>query len=89
MSDFLDKARVMAKDLTGKAKEAVTEHSDKIDDGIDKAAGFVDEKTKGKYADKISSVQTKAHEAVGKIAEGKGPGDGPVEGPASGDTPLS
>jgi hypothetical protein len=85
MSDLLDKAKDLAKDLSAKTKDAVTEHSDQIDDGIDKAADFVDEKTKGKYADKISSVQTKAHEAVGKMAEGKGPGDGS----ASGDTPPS
>jgi uncharacterized protein YjbJ (UPF0337 family) len=77
MSDFLDKAKVLAKDLSGKAKEAVTEHSDKIDDGIDKAADFVDEKTKGKYTDKIGTVQSKAHEAVTKIAEDKGPRDDP------------
>ena len=41
-----------------------TEHSDKIDDGIDKAAEFVDDKTKGKYADKIDTVQAKAHDVV-------------------------
>jgi uncharacterized protein YjbJ (UPF0337 family) len=81
MSDFLDKAKVVAKDLSGKAKDTVTEHSDKIDDGIDKAAEFVDEKTKGKYTDKIGTVQSKAHDAVGKLAEDKG-GD-----TADGDTP--
>ncbi len=69
MSDFLDKAKDLAKDLSGKAKDTVTEHSDKIDDGIDKAAEFVDGKTKGKYTDKIGTVQSKAHEAVGKIAD--------------------
>ena len=72
MSDFLDKAKNVAKDLGGKAKVTVTEHSDKIDDGIDKAAEFVDEKTKGKYTDKIGSVRSKAHETVGKLAEDKG-----------------
>ena len=72
MSDFLDKAKDLAKDLGGKAKDTVTEHSDKIDDGIDKAAEFVDDKTKGKYTDKIGTVQSKAHEAVGKIADDRG-----------------
>ena len=55
MSDYLDKAKDLAKDLTGKARDAVTEHSDKIDGGIDKAAEFVDDKTKGKYSDKIDT----------------------------------
>jgi len=80
MSDFLDKAKDVAKDLSVKAKDTVTEHSDKIDDGIDKAAEFVDEKTKGKYTDKIGTVQSKAHDAVGKLAESKG-------GDTGGDTP--
>ncbi len=77
MSDFLDKAKVLAKDLTGKARDAVTEHSDKIDDGIDKAAGFVDDKTKGKYADKIDTVQSKAHDVVERISADKGEGGTP------------
>jgi uncharacterized protein YjbJ (UPF0337 family) len=72
MPDFLDKAKDLAKDLSGKAKETVTEHSDKIEGGIDKAAEFVDDKTKGKYTDKIGTVQSKARAAVEKIAE-KGP----------------
>jgi len=77
MSDFLDKAKVLAKDLGDKARDAVTEHSVKIDDGIDKAAGFVDDKTKGKYADKIDSVQAKAHDVVERITVEKGEGDTP------------
>jgi hypothetical protein len=55
----------------------VTEHSDKIDGGIDKAAEFVDDKTKGKYSDKIDSVQAKAHDIVEKIGADKGDGGTP------------
>lgn len=77
MSDFLDKAKAAAKDLTDKAKDTVSEHSDKIDDGIDKAAEFVNEKTKGKYTDKVETVQSKAHQVVEKLAEdGRKGGDG-------------
>jgi hypothetical protein len=101
MSDFLDKARDLASDLTAKAKDAVSDHSDQIDDGIDKAAEFVDEKTKGKYSDKIGTVQSKAHEVVGKLAgDGKGdtaggegtggaPGEGGTGGGAAGDDPAT
>ena len=84
MSDFLDKAKDLAKDLTGKARDAVTEHSDKIDDGIDKAAGYVDDKTKGKYAEKIDTVQSKAHDVVERISVDKGEGGTPPS-----DTPPS
>ena len=83
MSDFLDRAKDLAKDLTDKAREAVSENSDKIDDGIDKAAEFVDGKTKGKYSDKIDTVQAKAHDVVSRIAAEKGDG-----GP-SGGTPTA
>ena len=72
MSDFLDKAKDLAKDLTARPSDAVTEHSDKIDDGIDKAAEFVDEKTKGKYPTRSSTVQAKAHEVVDRIADRQG-----------------
>ncbi|HLT69709.1 MAG TPA: antitoxin [Acidimicrobiales bacterium] len=87
MSDFIDKAKDLAKDLTDKARGAVGDHADTIEGGIDKAAKFVDEKTKGKYADKIETVQAKAHEAVEKLAAGKGQ-DGKGGG-ETGDEPRS
>lgn len=85
MSDFLDKAKAAAKDLTDKAKDTVTEHSDKIEGGIDKAAEFVNEKTKGKYTDKVETVQSKAHQVVEKLAEDgrKGDDDGGSGGSAT------
>jgi hypothetical protein len=85
MSDYLDKAKDLAKDLTGKARDTVTEHSDTIDEGIDKAAEFVDDKTKRKYSDKIESVQAKAHDVVERITTDKDDGGtAPVD-----DTPPS
>ena len=58
MSDFLDKAKDLAKDLTDKAKDTVTEHSDTIDDGIDKAAEFVDERPPYPSAHASTVVET-------------------------------
>jgi hypothetical protein len=83
MPGFLDKAKHVAKDVSDKAKDAVTEHSDQIEGGITKAADFVDDKTKGKYTDKISSARSKAHSVIDKIAE-EGRGGGTGRGP---DTP--
>lgn len=57
---FLDKFRTQAKD-------AVDKHGDKISDGIDKAAQVADEKTKGKYSDKIDSGRSKAKDALDKL----------------------
>ena len=55
------------------AKEKVAEHSDQIGGAVDKAAGFVDDKTGGKYHDKIESATDKAKDALGK-ADGEQPG---------------
>ena len=42
---------------------------DKIDQGIDKAAGLADKATKGKYAGKIDDAAAKAKDAADKLAE--------------------
>lgn len=63
---FLDKLKG-AKDT---AKEKVVERSDQISQGIDKAAGFVDDKTGGKYRDKIEGATGKAKEALDKLDDG-------------------
>ncbi|WP_282696056.1 antitoxin [Streptomyces sp. CC208A] len=77
----------------GPAKEKVADlaqqHGEKIDHGLDKAAKMVDEKTKGKYSDKIQSGTGKAKEALDRIGhkergERKGDGDtGPTPPPAA------
>jgi hypothetical protein len=83
VSDYLDKAKDVAKDLTDKARGTVSDHSDTIDDHIDRAGAYVDDKTKGKYTDKIDSVTSKAHDVVDKIA--KDDGDTKGDGGAAGD----
>jgi uncharacterized protein YjbJ (UPF0337 family) len=57
---FLDK-------LKGKATEMVDKHRDQIADGLDKAAGVVDKKTKGKYRDTIATGNQKAKDALDKL----------------------
>ena len=57
---FLDKVK-------GKATEMVDKHGDQISDGLDKAAGLVDKKTKGKYRDKIATGNQKAKDALDKL----------------------
>jgi hypothetical protein len=64
---FLDKLR-------GRAKTAVDQHGDKIAGGIDKAAAMADQKTKGKYTDKIQQGTSKSKEALDKL-DGKNDGD--------------
>jgi hypothetical protein len=59
-------------DMKNKATELVDEHGDKVKDGIDKAADFVDDKTGGQHTDKIDSVAEKAKDAVDKLGGGGG-----------------
>ncbi len=51
--------------LFDKAKELAGQHADKVEDAIDKAADLVDEKTGGKYGDKIDKGAEAAKGYVG------------------------
>ncbi|WP_024794679.1 antitoxin [Tomitella biformata] len=45
------------KGAIGKAKDLAVENADKIEGAVDKAGDFIDDKTGGKYADKVDTVQ--------------------------------
>ena len=64
---FLDKLKGQSSQIREKAVEAVDKHGDKIAGGIDKAAGFVNDKTGNKYADKTDKAAAKAKEALEKL----------------------
>ncbi|MCW7946222.1 collagen triple helix repeat-containing protein [Streptomyces hygroscopicus] len=54
--------------LKAKASDLAQRHGGKVERGIDKAAKLVDEKTKGKYSDKIHTGTDKAKGAMDRIA---------------------
>lgn len=54
-------------DAKKKLEDAVDKHGDKISEGLDKAAGVVDDKTKGKYSDKINQGVEKAKDGLDKL----------------------
>jgi hypothetical protein len=56
-------------EIKDKLTDAVKEHGDKIDAGIDKAADFVDEKTGGKYSEHIDAGVDKAKDALDSLSE--------------------
>ncbi|WP_227998395.1 antitoxin [Nocardia australiensis] len=60
------------KGLLGKGKAAASKNADKINDAVDKAGDFIDDKTKGKYTDKIE----KGKEAAKKVVPPDQPGPG-------------
>ncbi|MBY4400878.1 antitoxin [Rhodococcus fascians] len=52
------------KGMVDKGKNLAAENADKIDDVVEKAGDFIDNKTGGKYADKIDKVQEAAKKAI-------------------------
>ncbi|GAB1338235.1 hypothetical protein ACE1SV_48250 [Streptomyces sp. E-15] len=56
-----------------KVSDLARQHGDKVQHGIDKAAKAVDERTKGKYSDKIHAGTGKAKEAMDRLAHKSGP----------------
>ncbi len=77
-----------------KAGELATENRDKIDGAIGKASTAIDERTEGKYSDKIARAKEQINKGVDKVAEGDHPAsdvtvdtdgaDGTASGTASG-----
>jgi hypothetical protein len=53
--------------LLDKAKKLLGDHEQQVEQGIDKAADIVDDKTGGKYTEKIDDAADKAKSAVEKL----------------------
>lgn len=53
--------------LKKKATAAVDEHGGQIGQGIDKAAGLADKRTKGKYGGKLDKGADSAKDALDKL----------------------
>ncbi|MGV9878153.1 antitoxin [Streptomyces sp. NPDC003006] len=65
---FLGQLKAKLAPAKNKVSGLAQQHGDKIDQGLDKAAKVVDEKTKGKYSDKIQAGTGKAKNAVDRLA---------------------
>ncbi|AXE80617.1 antitoxin [Streptomyces atratus] len=65
---FLDNLKAKLSPAKDKVGDLAHQHGHKIDQGLDKAARTVDQKTKGKYSDKIESGTKKAKEAVERLS---------------------
>ena len=55
-------------DLREQAQQAVSEHKDEIKGAMENAGATVDQKTHGKYTDKIAKYGQKATDAVEKFS---------------------
>jgi hypothetical protein len=52
--------------LLDKAKSLFSQNKDKASSAVDKAGDLVDDKTGGKYADKVDTAQEKAKDLIEK-----------------------
>ena len=64
---FLDKLKRSG--AIDKVTDAIADNASKVDDGIDKAADVLDDKTKHKHSDKIGKVAGAAKKGVDKAEE--------------------
>ncbi|MFF5921085.1 antitoxin [Streptomyces flavochromogenes] len=89
---LLDSLKAKLAPAKDKVADLAQQHGGKIDHGIEKAAKLVDEKTKGKYSDKIHSGTDKAKDALDRIGHKDdgtpGSGGAPGTGPTPGDGPF-
>lgn len=56
------------KDLAKQAQDAVAEHKEQITGAVERATVVADQRTGGKYTDKIAKVGQKAEKAVEKLS---------------------
>ncbi len=59
------------KDVAGKVEDVTEENVDKLGDLIDKSANKLDEKTGGKYSDKIDQVVDAVQDPADATLQGK------------------
>ena len=52
-------------EMIGKAKDKLSQHSDKVDEGMEKGKDFINEKTDGKYSDQLDKGQEKLGDYLG------------------------
>lgn len=68
------------KNLAKQAQDAVADHKDQIHDAVDKVSVAADQRTHGKYTDKIARFGQKAGSAVDRVGgdEGSEAADAPA-----------
>ncbi|WP_222594121.1 antitoxin [Terrabacter aerolatus] len=72
-----------AKQAREKAGDFAVENRDKIDGYVETASAKIDEKTEGKYSDKVAKVREQVDRGVDKVAEGHTSGPTTATGAAA------
>ncbi|MEV5509357.1 antitoxin [Streptomyces orinoci] len=71
---LFDDLKAKLEPVKDKVGDLVQQHGGKIEQGIDKAARVVDEKTDGRYSSQIRTGTGKAKQALDRLAEQDGRG---------------
>jgi hypothetical protein len=79
LNEFGDRANELADKATERARELVSEHNDKIDDRLDRAAGFLDEKTRGKYSARIDAGVERTKNGLDRFGDNRADTDEPAK----------
>ena len=66
---LLDRVKETASTAGDKAQDFAKDHRDQVKSGIDKVAGRVDDRTKGKQSSKIDKAAAKAKSIVDRLAD--------------------
>jgi hypothetical protein len=69
VNEFSDQAEQAAKRALDKAAEYAHEHRDDVDRLLNRASTSIDERTEGKYADKVTKVRAQLDRGIEKLAE--------------------
>jgi hypothetical protein len=87
---LLDNVKARLAPAREKVSDLAQQHGGKIEQGLAKAAKSADEKTKGKYSDKIQTGTGKAKGALDRLAHKEGDGtDGGATPPSPPASPPS
>lgn len=79
--DLSEKAKHGLAEAKSKAGTVAHESKDKVEGLLEKAGSTIDEKTDGKYADKVAKVKSKTTELVDKVASNRPDADTPPSSP--------
>ncbi|WAX81807.1 antitoxin [Streptomyces sp. KMM 9044] len=71
---LLDNMKARLGPAKDKVSDLAQQHEGRIQHGLDKAAKTADERTKGKYSDRIQKGTGKAKDAMGRLAHKNDPG---------------
>ena len=67
---LMDEAKKLASHAKEKAGDLAVDHRDRVESALDTTHAKIDEKTEGKYSDKIAKAKEQVTKGVDKIAEG-------------------